>query len=473
MISFISKRIITINILFKIFILPFFFSLASCSKELAFYNKISTSEAHINNESINLITIKDVLLNVYNNGKPFKLYNSIINTGKPIWEKVLIVNKNTNPEYIIPFKKDKNEISGIVAIKHISGKLYYRFIEIIPETNIADDKILKDLALIKYMNNYVFGKKEVYDSITVLNSKQNNKISFIYNKNELQTNQLTYQTYSSTWDFVEICITTSTNCTCSPDEPKCDMCPECVTTKCWGSWVNIEDELLDPINSGSGAGSGITGGYYGGSGSGSSLTSFEIIPDPNILENYYDDPLVFEEDLTPLTFNYSTDIWPIINNVIPTFLFVGYDSRNCLTLAKEQIAKVGLRDLGYGSSFKIFNLQGGPYSSVAKQGVNYIITKLKQGKPVIVGVSNKAGVVSPLNLDGKTNHFVTIVGTGQDEKGRYFVFYDNSSNLPQQGTNPSNKLYYNQTTGLIKGRSQTTYGLSVSEYEVTQVRMNK
>lgn len=52
--------------------------------------------------------------------------------------------------------------------------------------------------------------------------------------------------------------------------------------------------------------------------------------------------------------------------------------KNCLTLAKAQIGKANVRNLGYGSAYKVYDDQGGPYPAVAKAGVEYIITKLQQ-----------------------------------------------------------------------------------------------
>lgn len=200
---------------------------------------------------------------------------------------------------------------------------------------------------------------------------------------------------------------------------------------------------------------------------------YEIIPDPEILGNFFDDPNIFEDDQSPISFDFDQDTWPNISNVLSISEFVGYDYRNCLVLAQEQIAKAGVKDLGYGSAFKIFDSQGGPYPNVAKAGVNYIITKLKAGKPVIVGIDNRPGTPSSLNIDQKTDHFVTIVGSGEDNNGKYFTFFDNATNLETKGASPLNKLYYFENSGIITGKSAVTQHSSYHDYIVTQIRKNQ
>lgn len=208
---------------------------------------------------------------------------------------------------------------------------------------------------------------------------------------------------------------------------------------------------------------------------GDSPSPIEIFPDAAFFDNYVDDPNYFEDDLTPITFDYDQDPWATISNVIPTSKFVGYETNsNCLDLAKRQIARSGLTDLGYSSAYKIFDAQGGPYPSVAKDGVEYIVTKLQAGKPVMVGVDYQAGP-SPGNPDNKTDHFVVIVGMGSDSNGNYFTFFDSGSSFPSKGASSSNKLYYDSITGEIKGQTACTYsdGTALPQYTVTQIRKNK
>ncbi|TAE68907.1 MAG: hypothetical protein EAY68_04165, partial [Bacteroidetes bacterium] len=214
--------------------------------------------------------------------------------------------------------------------------------------------------------------------------------------------------------------------------------------------------------------------WWTSGGGGGVILPIEIIPDPATLGDFVDDSNIFEDDSSQITFNYDQTSWPIINNVLTPVQFVEYDYRNCLALAQAQIAKSGLRDLGYGSAFKVFDSAGGPYPSVAKAGVNYIITKLQSGKPVIAGVDNRAGTPSTSNKDGKTDHFITIVGSGQDSDGKYFTFFDNATNFASKGCHPDNKLYYNENTGVITGPSRANGAPPVyHDYIVTQIRKNQ
>jgi hypothetical protein len=452
------------NALFWLLIVMTFFS---CTKEIPNLRVIEHDSNFIVTETSNdILHIKNILLK--KNPTQNNIANYVKQFGNPLWTKVVVLKNDQNPEYIIPFQKESNEISALLLVKKISENYHYKFINGNIDVNKRTPIDFKNNGLLIYVNNLVFGRRNFKFSTSILNSTVSTD-----NKSKLRTLNvldpyMIGNNYNSVSEYVEICITTNANCTCPSHYTECDMCSDCLSTQCWGSWVNSQDEVLDPNTVG-----GSSSGDFSGGGSGGGVITSEIIPDPQELENYFDNTITFEDDLMTILFDYNNDIWPTIPNVISIMDFVGYTSNsNCLTLAKNQIAKLGLSDLGYSSSFKVFDAQGGPYPAVAKQGVNYIISKLQQQKPVIVGVNNHPGTVGSLNADGKTDHFVTIVGAGQDSKGKYFRFYDNASNLSSQGANSANKLYYSEITGLIKGQSHTSYGFTVSEYEVTQIRKN-
>jgi hypothetical protein len=215
--------------------------------------------------------------------------------------------------------------------------------------------------------------------------------------------------------------------------------------------------------------------YWWWTGGGNTVPfELEIYTDFDDLGYFYDDPTTFEDDNMPITFDASQDPWPTIPNVLSSAQFVEYDKRNCLVLAREQIAKAGVTDLGYGSAFKTYTESSGVNAAQAKAGVDYIISKLQSGKPVMVGVDNRPGTPSPLNADGSTDHFIVIIGAGSDANGNYFTFADNASNLTSKGMSPFNKLYYNATTGMISGYSAANgVGGGFHDYIVTQVRKNK
>ena len=80
----------------------------------------------------------------------------------------------------------------------------------------------------------------------------------------------------------------------------------------------------------------------------------------------------------------------------------------------------------------------------------------------------------PGNLDSTTDHFIVLVGMGTDSNGKYFRFYDNASSEVSQGANSLNKLYYNSTTGIIIGNSQTDYAnRQPRSYTITMIRKSK
>lgn len=178
--------------------------------------------------------------------------------------------------------------------------------------------------------------------------------------------------------------------------------------------------------------------------------------------------------------------WPIIPAVISDSDFIGWGfpniERNCMSYAKAQIGKKGFQISNYynntGQTIQVYTEQNGVNQIALQKGLSYLIYALENGIPVIVGVDAHSG--SPnTNTDNTTDHFVVIVGMGIDNKGKYFIFYDNASGkTPYQnfGANPNNKLYYNSITGLITGESSTQYFNSVDvehNYIVTQIRKSK
>ena len=108
------------------------------------------------------------------------------------------------------------------------------------------------------------------------------------------------------------------------------------------------------------------------------------------------------------------------------------------------------------------------------------MSTLAAHKPVMVGVSHtlgllfskkdKNGVVHyyPIN-DGTIDHFVAIVGTGQDKKGKYYRFFDVGTINANRaaGTSPLNRLYYNPATGFYEGNTQVG---NKHKYTLTQLR---
>jgi len=70
----------------------------------------------------------------------------------------------------------------------------------------------------------------------------------------------------------------------------------------------------------------------------------------------------------------------------------------------------------------------------------------------LIGVDNRVGTPSPLNVDGSTDHFVVIVGMGTDENGKYFQFVDSATDNRSTGASYSNRLYYILQQVKLQGR---------------------
>jgi hypothetical protein len=81
------------------------------------------------------------------------------------------------------------------------------------------------------------------------------------------------------------------------------------------------------------------------------------------------------------------------------------------------------------------------------------------------------------NDDMTTEHFVTIVGMGEDASGKYFIFYDNAVVDSDIGTSIQNKLYCKPSVWTIDGTGDPRNGYiqdtRKKKYIVTQIRETK
>jgi hypothetical protein len=158
-------------------------------------------------------------------------------------------------------------------------------------------------------------------------------------------------------------------------------------------------------------------------------------------------------------------IWPTVAPVIAPTKFISFDGGNCLTLSKKQLAEANYQISGYdvpGQTYNINTVPGGINIPEAKNAVGYMRGALQAGIPVLVGIDYMNGVPirkdgTAANLDLKTDHFIVIVGMGTDAKGKYFRFYDNATSARQIGTSENNRLYYNETTGVISGTTEVAF----------------
>lgn len=179
----------------------------------------------------------------------------------------------------------------------------------------------------------------------------------------------------------------------------------------------------------------------------------------------------------------SPDKFPTISPIIPVSKFVGWDqvlhpNWQCMDFAKEQLRVMGYTLSEYyapNQTIQINTEAAGPNDKLTKEAVGYLLSALKENIPVIVGVDNKAG--SPNDAtDKSTDHFIVIVGAGNENGIPFFLFYDNATNGPT-GVSNNNRLYYIETLGTISGRSDVphvndpAYGRRF--YTVTQIRKSK
>jgi RHS repeat-associated protein len=171
--------------------------------------------------------------------------------------------------------------------------------------------------------------------------------------------------------------------------------------------------------------------------------------------------------------------WKNIPSVIKESDFVGWQSgSNCFNLGQQQMGKANT--VATDVVYQLYTENKGANKQDVPKAIEYIQNTLEQGNPVFIGVENQKG--HPGNNDKTTDHFIVIVGMGNDKKGNYFQFYDNATKSKSSGTSSENKLYFNEDEGLIQGHSQTEYGRSYSDpnlgnkapytdgYIITQVR---
>ncbi|MGE8552419.1 MAG: PAAR-like protein [Chryseobacterium jejuense] len=141
----------------------------------------------------------------------------------------------------------------------------------------------------------------------------------------------------------------------------------------------------------------------------------------------------------------------------------------CWQASIDILANYGLKNnSGYPQNRIIMADQSGN-TLIAKdfqQGLDYIDSQLKSGKPIIVGLDDNLRKAT-YNSHKATEHFFVIVGSGCEEGKRYYRFFDVGSSKKEEGTAEKNKLFL-LDNNLLQGKS---YGGS-HNYTVTEVRRN-
>ena len=178
--------------------------------------------------------------------------------------------------------------------------------------------------------------------------------------------------------------------------------------------------------------------------------------------------------------------WRYIAPVIPKNKFIGWGNSpfyqnfinkngiqpQCADYAREQLRVVGVL-VGGGSdptNMYVYSEKKGANKVVLDKAIKYIKSELESGRPVFIGVDDAPN--QKIN-EGTTDHFLVIVGMGNDKNGNYFQVYDNASGDVQDGTNSSNKLYHDEKKNIVEGKTNTSYSRRVNPYKLSQVRKNK
>lgn len=180
--------------------------------------------------------------------------------------------------------------------------------------------------------------------------------------------------------------------------------------------------------------------------------------------------------------------WDNIASVITKDKFIGWGhqniAQNCFDYCKKQLQDVGksMKTPWWGTKDKmnsdiyqlyltedVAGMKKGIQVKHFTKGVLYLKSALKSSIPVVAGVDDAPG--SP-NSDKVTDHFVVIVGMGSDDKGKYFLFYDNATSDKTSGTSDKNRLYCNCDQFQLKGTGDNSYARDsqYKSYTVTQIR---
>lgn len=108
------------------------------------------------------------------------------------------------------------------------------------------------------------------------------------------------------------------------------------------------------------------------------------------------------------------------------------------------------------------------------QGRSYIDSELEAGRPVVVGVSHKAGYNG--NVDRLTDHFVVVTGRGTNPDGStYYTFNDPATRHATIGsdTRVENRFQVGADGGLYRDMANETSYLTQKDTWVSMVRRNR
>lgn len=181
------------------------------------------------------------------------------------------------------------------------------------------------------------------------------------------------------------------------------------------------------------------------------------------------------------------DKWETVLPFISKDEFIGYkstDPSGCFRRSREQLNKAGydLKSPGWSSKMiaagaiyqtylteDVGKMKAGYQKDQFEKGVEYLKTAMIGRIPVMCGVERYDGSSSG---DKVTDHYVTFVGMGNDEGGKFFWFYDNATSFEDWGTSYKNKIYCDCTNYSLKGggEEKIKYIGEGGVYIISQIR---
>lgn len=154
--------------------------------------------------------------------------------------------------------------------------------------------------------------------------------------------------------------------------------------------------------------------------------------------------------------------WLSILPIIPKSQHINWNSAypgegdKCYKLGVLQLKNFKFSPLGkqYQIAKEINHIQTF-YPEELKKAVDYMKKALQESTPILCGVDDSPGTP---NRDTITDHFIIIVGMGEDSKGKFFYFYDNASGDSDIGASLENKLYCKCKENKIEGEGDIRNG---------------
>lgn len=185
-----------------------------------------------------------------------------------------------------------------------------------------------------------------------------------------------------------------------------------------------------------------------------------------------------------------TTPWPSVNPVLNLPKGDIGQVSHSLELADKIIKNFSIRNRytvfppsGQPNILQIYQLNTGTIIENTVQGLLYTIRSLEAGSPVVFGINYNPYNNDNINsLDSSTDHYIIIVGMGNDGRNFFWALdigsllcdYTDSKkeNPPLLGLSPNNKIYLDKNwPGLLKADSSWSncFASTKQPYKVTQI----